>query len=59
MPLTSELNFTPSVDRRGVAGVDRAVGAAKSKIVSCGVTAVDGAEAGLAALAFIAVTVNV
>ncbi len=58
VPPTSEVNFTPtSIEEMSpestVAGVE------KSKIVSRGVIALDGADGELAPIALLAVTVNV
>jgi hypothetical protein len=54
----SDLNATPSVTLLP-SPESMLVGVAKSKIVSCGVTALDGEDSGLDPTALLAVTVNV
>jgi type IV pilus biogenesis protein CpaD/CtpE len=57
-PSYSALNLTPS-STDVVSPESTSVGVAKSKIVACGVTASDAADAGPVPTSFVAVTLNV
>ena len=63
MPVTAPSKLGPELhaqlDPAGVAGVDGVDGVANSKIVACGVTALDAAEGALVPTPLVAVTRNV